>query len=136
MNTNTPTSLLLVASLAVGGLLAAGPSQGPAPAAKTGPLVCTIDDTHSLALFRVHHMGAGQFWGRFNDVSGNFTFQPGSADGMKFDVTIKTESVDTGVGALDKHLRSPDFFDAEKNPKMTAVHVHNSKRRGSISSPR
>ena len=66
MNTNTPTSLLLFASLAVGGLLAAGPAQGPAPAAmtgpgKTGPLVCTIDDTHSLALFRVHHMGAGQF---------------------------------------------------------------------------
>ena len=50
MNTITPTSLLLVASLALGGLLAAGPAQGPAPAAKTGPLVCTIDDTPGIGV--------------------------------------------------------------------------------------
>jgi polyisoprenoid-binding protein YceI len=117
------SSVVGLASLAI--LVAAAPSQSPsapaqAPAsAKAGPLVCTIDDTHSLALFRVHHMGAGQFWGRFNDVAGNFAFEPGKAEGMKFDVTIKTDSVDTGIDALNKHLRSPDFFGVKDFPTMT-----------------
>jgi hypothetical protein len=115
MHTNILRSLVAAASLAT--LIAAAPIQ--APAAKTGPMVCTIDDTHSLALFRVHHMGAGQFWGRFNDVSGNFAFEAGKAEGMKFDITIKTESVDTGIDALNKHLRSPDFFGAKDFPAMT-----------------
>ena len=94
---------------------AADQAATAAPALTT----CTVDDTHSLALFRVHHMGAGQFWGRFNDVSGNFTFESGKAEGMKFDITIKTESVDTGVEGLNKHLRSPDFFGAKDFPTMT-----------------
>ena len=96
-----------------------GAAAGQAATAAPALTVCTVDDTHSLALFRVHHMGAGQFWGRFNDVSGNFTFESGKAEGMKFDITIKTESVDTGVEGLNKHLRSPDFFGAKDFPTMT-----------------
>jgi len=34
-------------------------------------------------------------------------------------VTIDTASIDTGVEDRDKHLRSADFFDADKNPKIT-----------------
>ena len=30
-----------------------------------------IDPVHSTALFRIHHAGAGRFWGRFNDVTGS-----------------------------------------------------------------
>jgi polyisoprenoid-binding protein YceI len=96
-----------------------GAAADQAATAAPALTVCTVDDTHSLALFRVHHMGAGQFWGRFNDVSGNFTFESGKAEGMKFDITIKTESVDTGVEGLNKHLRSPDFFGAKDFPTMT-----------------
>ncbi|NBX32812.1 MAG: hypothetical protein EBR07_08785, partial [Planctomycetes bacterium] len=40
----------------------------PAATATTGPQVFTVDDVHSMALFRVQHFGAGQFWGRFNDI--------------------------------------------------------------------
>ena len=32
---------------------------------------------------------------------------------------IKTTSIDTGVEGRDKHLRTADFFDAEKNPEIT-----------------
>jgi polyisoprenoid-binding protein YceI len=107
-----------IASLSL--LLAANAvPQAPATAAAGTLQVFSIDDVHSMALFRIQHMGSGQFWGRFNDVSGNFAFQPGSADGLRFDVTIKTESVDTGVPDLDKHLRSPDFFAAKDFPTMT-----------------
>ena len=89
-----------------------------APKAK-GPVTCAIDDVHSMAMFRVQHMGAGAFWGRFNDVDGSFTFTPGSAEGMKFDVAIKTESVDSGNDKLNQHLRSPDFFASKDFPSMT-----------------
>ena len=97
-------------------------AQAPAPAAAkpaAGVQVFTIDDVHSMAMFRIVHMGAGPFWGRFNDVSGNFSFEEGKAEGMKFDVTIKTESVDSGNDSLDKHLRSPDFFATKDFPAMT-----------------
>ncbi len=90
-----------------------------APAAAAGALTFGVDDTHSMAMFRVQHMGAGAFWGRFNDVDGSFTFTPGSADGLKFDISIKTESVDSGNNDLNKHLRSPDFFAAKDFPAMT-----------------
>ena len=98
---------------------AAPKTATPPTAATSGPQVFTVDDVHSMALFRVHHLGAGQFWGRFNDIEGNFTFAPGKAEGMKFDITIKVESVDTASDDLNKHLRSPDFFSAKDFPSMT-----------------
>ena len=127
----------LTALLIAGGVLAvaAAPSQQtpakPAAPAATAPaatapaagqlMKCTIDPVHSKALFRVQHLGAGPFWGRFNDVQGSFQFTPGSADGMKFDVSIKIDSVDTGTEDLDKHLKSPDFFASKDFPTMTFV---------------
>jgi polyisoprenoid-binding protein YceI len=122
--------LALVGTLAAASALGFGPMAAPqaAPAkpaaaapAASGPVTCSVDEAHSLALFRVHHLGASQFWGRFNDVSGSFTFTPGSAEGMKFDISIKTDSVDTGVDKLDQHLRSADFFSAKDFPAMTFV---------------
>ena len=113
-----------VASLAAS-LVVAVPSAEPAqtPAAPTTPAAgarsFTVDGVHSKAFFRVLHMGAGQFWGRFNDVSGSFSFDPANMASAKFDVTIKIESVDSGNEDLDKHLRSPDFFAAKDFPKMT-----------------
>lgn len=98
---------------------AAPKAATPLAIATTGPQVFTVDDVHSMALFRVQHLGAGQFWGRFNDIEGNFTFAAGRAEGMKFDITIKVESVDTANDDLNKHLRSPDFFSAKDFPAMT-----------------
>lgn len=72
----------------------------------------TIDGVHSKALFRVQHLGAGRFWGRFNDVSGTVMFDRGVE--IRMDVAIRTESVDSGNKDLDKHLMSPDFFNAKE----------------------
>ena len=35
------------------------------------------------------------------------------------EVAIKTASVDTGVPALDDHLKGADFFNVETNPEIT-----------------
>ena len=79
----------------------------------------SIDKTHSNAHFRVQHLGAGRFWGRFNDVDGAISWTPGSKDDLEFDITIDVESVDSGVEQLDKHLKSPDFFNAKEFPSMS-----------------
>ena len=125
MKTMKTTKQLALASLTlacgIGALAGAGATtQAPAAApAAAASMTCTVDAVHSKALFRVHHLGAGQFWGRFNDLDGTFTFQPGKPEGMSFDISIATESVDSGNEDLDKHLRSPDFFSSKDFPKMT-----------------
>ena len=76
-----------------------------------------IDSVHSTAIFRVQHLGAGNFYGRFNELGG--TIEWDAEGGPSFDVSIKIESVDSGNEALDRHLKNADFFDAKQFPTMT-----------------
>lgn len=85
--------------------------------AAPGPVTYGIDDVHSMALFRVQHLGAGQFWGMFNDIKGTASYEAGKS--LALDVTIDTTSVDSGNAKLDEHLASPDFFDVKEFPTMT-----------------
>ena len=78
-----------------------------------------IDSVHSTVLFRVQHLGAGQFWGRFNDVTGTITFTPEKEEHFAFDVNVDLESVDSGNEKLDGHLKSPDFFNAKEFKNLT-----------------
>jgi polyisoprenoid-binding protein YceI len=111
-------SVATIASVGIG----AGATQQTKPAAATaataGPTTYQIDDVHSSALFRVHHLGAGQFWGRFNKVAGSMAFAV-NGEPTAFDVSIDTESVDTAEPKLDAHLKSPDFFNSKEFPAMT-----------------
>jgi polyisoprenoid-binding protein YceI len=100
----------------------ASPAQSAAPAAQSadsasGPVTYGVDDVHSMALFRVQHLGAGQFWGMFNSIKGTATYEPGKS--LAMDVSIDTTSVDSGNTKLDEHLSSPDFFDVKEFPSMT-----------------
>ncbi len=78
-----------------------------------------VDTVHSCAMFRVRHMGAGLFWGRFNDVGGTIDFDPVDSKSLAMDITIDVDSVDSGHPGLDKHLKSPDFFDTKEFPMIT-----------------
>ena len=74
-----------------------------------------IDPVHSTAIFKAHHLGAGMFYGRFNDLTGTIRVD----DGMPaFDVSIDINSVDTNNTKLDGHLKSPDFFNVVEFPTM------------------
>lgn len=77
-----------------------------------------VDDVHSMALFRVQHMGAGMFWGRFDDVSGTVTTSGAGPDSLAFDITIDPASVSSGNEKLNGHLKSPDFFSVKEFPTM------------------
>ena len=85
------------------------------------PTTFEVDDVHSMALFRVQHMGAGRFWGLFNDVSGTIQYTPEKS--LLLNIAIQTESVDSNNKQLDQHLKSPDFFNSIEFPQMTFVSI-------------
>jgi polyisoprenoid-binding protein YceI len=118
----TAALAVFVANQPQSGTGAGGGAATTAPAARPSASAAptyAVDGVHSSALFRVQHLGAGQFWGRFNDVSGTFTGNSASPEGVSFDITVKVDSVDTRTKKLDDHLRSADFFNVVEHPTMT-----------------
>lgn len=82
-----------------------------------------IDTTgaHASINFEVNHVGFSWLTGRFNDFSGEFTYDPKDVAASTINVTINTNSVDSNHAERDKHLRSADFLNVEKFPTATFV---------------
>jgi polyisoprenoid-binding protein YceI len=72
---------------------------------------------HAFIQFRVKHLGYSWLYGRFNDFSGDFTYDDAKPEASSIQVTIDTASIDSNHAERDKHLRSDDFLDVEKFPK-------------------
>jgi polyisoprenoid-binding protein YceI len=77
-----------------------------------------LDPAHTTVRFSVRHMVVTEASGRFAQFEGTI-FRPGDdfADGA-IDVKIKAASITTDNEMRDNHLRSADFFDAEKYPDL------------------
>ncbi len=78
----------------------------------------TTDADHSEIRFKIKHI-LTTVSGQFTEFSGNLLFDPQTPEAGKFDFTVNVKSVDTNNGKRDNHLRSKDFFDADKFPQMT-----------------
>lgn len=83
-----------------------------------------LDPAHTSVQFKVHHMKVSNVRGDFEKVSGNVTYDEDDISRSSADITIDANSINTRVGKRDKHLKSPDFLDAEKYPLL----VFRSKR--------
>ena len=79
-----------------------------------------IDPNHSNIGFSIRHIFS-KVPGRFKTYEGTVQLDPKDLSKAVVNVTIDAGSIDTGVGDRDKHLASPDFFDAAKFPKLTFV---------------
>ena len=79
-----------------------------------------IDPTHTFVTFEASHFGTSTLRGRFDRKEGAVQFDRAGKTG-KAEITIDTTSVSTGVGPLDGHLKSKDFFDAANNPSAKFV---------------
>jgi polyisoprenoid-binding protein YceI len=77
-----------------------------------------IDTTHSAINFSVRHMVFAKVRGRFDEWSGAVHLGPDDLTGGSVEVEIDSKSIDTGVADRDNHLRSADFFDVERFPKL------------------
>ena len=76
-----------------------------------------IDMEHSSIGFRVRHI-VGYVPGVFSRFSGQVEYDAAMPEKSQFYFLIDSSSVHTGVPARDEHLRSPDFLDVEKSPRM------------------
>lgn len=79
-----------------------------------------VDPAHTRVSFVIPHFVVSEVEGRFNDVKGEFTLAEDFED-SKVNATINVKSIDTGVKKRDDHLRSKDFFEANKYPQMKLV---------------
>ena len=71
----------------------------------------SIDPTHTFVNFEASHFGTSTLRGRFDKKEGSVQFDRAGKTG-KAEITIDIGSVSTGVGPLDGHLKSKDFFNA------------------------
>ena len=90
-------------------------------ATTTTPTLTTwsIDPAHSHVEFAVKHLMISTVKGRFGIITG--TVQTDESDPAKgqVEVEIDAASIDTREAQRDAHLKSADFFDVEKFPKLT-----------------
>lgn len=80
-----------------------------------------IDKAHSTVNFAVKHLVINTTRGEFKDYGGTVSLDPKDLSTIKANVTVQVGSVDTRYEKRDGHLKSADFFDAEKYPTMTFV---------------
>ncbi len=80
-----------------------------------------VDGAHTHAGFKVKHLGVSTVRGHFGSVEGKVSYDPANVAGTTANITIDVKSIDTDNGKRDDHLRSPDFFNAAKFPKITFV---------------
>jgi polyisoprenoid-binding protein YceI len=78
-----------------------------------------IDPSHSHAEFAVRHLMISTVKGRFAEVSGTLTGDEDDLERASIELTIPVAGIDTREDQRDAHLRSADFFDADRHPAIT-----------------
>jgi len=77
-----------------------------------------FDKTHSKIQFDVDHMVISEVSGQFQEYEGTVVTSKEDFSDARIDFSIDVKSIDTDNEDRDKHLRSADFFDVEKYPKI------------------
>ena len=81
--------------------------------------VWTIDSFSLRGAVAVRHLMVSTVRGDFGGVQGTVEFDGKDAKTLKVDATIDVATVNTREAKRDEHLRSADFFDVAKSPKIT-----------------
>jgi len=78
------------------------------------------DTAHSNVGFSIPIAGGlSHVRGKFTDFTVTIVYDDKDVTKSSVNAVIKTASIDTGIERRDAHLRTADFFDAEKNPEIT-----------------
>ena len=94
---------------------------------QTATTTWNIDPVHSVAEFKVKHMMISNVKGQFTGVKGVLTLDSTDLLNSKIEATIDSASISTGDPQRDAHLKSADFFDAEKFPALSFKSTHISR---------
>lgn len=79
----------------------------------------SIDNAHSDIGFSVRHMVFAKVRGHFDKWTANLTFDGVDPAKSAVEVDVDASSVDTREEKRDTHLKSPDFLDVAKFPRLT-----------------
>jgi polyisoprenoid-binding protein YceI len=78
-----------------------------------------VDVVHSSVKFSVEHLVISEVEGSFKTFTGSLTSTKPDFTGSTIDFSVDVNSINTDNEMRDNHLKSDDFFNAEKFPKMT-----------------
>jgi polyisoprenoid-binding protein YceI len=78
-----------------------------------------LDAGHTSVTFQYTHFGFSHPTGKFMNAVGSVTLDDATPANSSVEVSFDINGINTGVAALDTHLKSADFFDAAKFPTAT-----------------
>lgn len=78
-----------------------------------------VDSGHSTIHFRIRHLGVSNFHGRINKVRGEYSLLPENVEASSLNVFAEIKDIDTASEGRERHLKSPDFFNAHENPELS-----------------
>ncbi len=78
-----------------------------------------IDSAHSVAEFKVRHLGVSNVHGTLSKIAGTVKLDDKEIIRSSVDATLDCTTVNTSDADRDTHLKGPDFFDVAKFPVMT-----------------
>jgi len=91
----------------------------PTTTLQTGTSTWKIDPAHSVAEFKVRHMMISNVKGQFAVITGSMALNENDITKSRIDASADAASINTRDAQRDGHLKSPDFFDVEKYPRLT-----------------
>jgi len=83
------------------------------------PVTYKIDPNHTDVVASWSHFGFSNPIAHFGQVDGSITYDAKNVGTSKVEVTIPLAGLNANVEKFNEHLRSADFFDAEKYPTIT-----------------
>jgi polyisoprenoid-binding protein YceI len=86
---------------------------------QTATSTWNLDPVHSVAEFKVKHMMISNVKGQFTTVTGLLTLDEANITNSRIEASAEVASVNTRDAQRDTHLRSEDFFYAEKFPALS-----------------
>lgn len=90
----------------------------------------TADPAHTFVSFSVKHLGISFVNGAFKKFEGSYSASKTDLSDIKIQFMADVNSISTGVEQRDNHLKTNDFFNAEKYPQVKFESVSFKKVKG------
>ncbi|MFZ9586424.1 MAG: YceI family protein [Crocinitomicaceae bacterium] len=90
----------------------------------------SMDGAHSRLGFTIQHMGITDIHGQFSNFDVKMSTPNADFESATIEMTAQANSINTGIEMRDNHLKTADFFDAEKFPTLTFKSTSVKKAKG------
>jgi polyisoprenoid-binding protein YceI len=91
------------------------------PLANAEEYVIDTEKAHAFIQFKIQHLGFSWLYGRFNDFSGEFSYDEQDPASASINVAIDVTSIDSNHAERDKHLRGEKFMQTDEFPDAKFV---------------